>query len=137
MAGGESERLTDSKQKIEAFRWSPGGRRIALLMTEPKPDAQQAREKDKEDARIADKDDRFTRVWTLDLASRALTQLTTARYRIGQIEFAPDGSRLIAAAAAQPDEDRFTEAIFAIDLRGGRFTPVAAPRGPAPSRSTG
>src|SRR5262245_17269896 len=47
MRGGEAERLTDGKEAVRAFRWSPDGRRIALLMPEPKPDGQAQREKDK------------------------------------------------------------------------------------------
>src|ERR1700704_3321491 len=49
LRGGEAEKLTDRKDAIRAFRWSPDGRRIALLMSEPKPEAQQQREKDKDD----------------------------------------------------------------------------------------
>jgi dipeptidyl aminopeptidase/acylaminoacyl peptidase len=130
MGGGESQRLTDRKERIEAFRWSPEGGRIALLMAEPKPDAQQQREKDKDDARVAEKGDRRARIWTIELGSHALKQITTAPFRIGQIEFARGGDRLIVAASAKPDEDRFNEAIFSVDLNDGRFTPLAAPRGP-------
>ena len=51
----------------------------------------------------------------LDGRRRARTrsrQITTAPYRIGQIEFAPGGEQLIAAASAKPHEDRFNEAIY-------------------------
>jgi dipeptidyl aminopeptidase/acylaminoacyl peptidase len=130
MSGGEAEKITDRKESVGPFRWSPDGRQIALLMAEPKPDALQQREKDKDDARVAEKEDRLARVWTLDVGSHALKQLTSAPFRIGQIEFAADGSRLIAAASAKPHEDRFNEAIYAVDRQDGRFTPIAAPRGP-------
>src|SRR4029450_10855380 len=56
LRGGEAEKLTDRKDAVGAFRWSPDGRRIALLMTEPKPEAQQQRDKDKDDSRVVDKD---------------------------------------------------------------------------------
>ena len=130
MSGGEADKLTDRKESIGAFRWSPDGTRIALLMEEPKPEAQQRREKDKDDSRVAEKDDRLPRVWTVDVASRALKPITSAPLRIGQIEFAPGGDRLIAAASPKPHDDQFNEAIYAIDLQEGRFTPIAAPRGP-------
>jgi dipeptidyl aminopeptidase/acylaminoacyl peptidase len=130
MSGGESRRITDRKERIEAFRWSPEGRQIALLMAEPKSEAQQQREKDKDDARLAEKDDRLARVWTVDIASHALKQITTVGFRIGQIEFTRGGERLIAAASARPHEDRFNEAIYSVDLQDGRFTPIAEPRGP-------
>ncbi|HMB80530.1 MAG TPA: hypothetical protein VKI43_10715, partial [Vicinamibacterales bacterium] len=130
MGGGEAEKLTDRKERIEAFRWSPNGAHIALLMAEPKPDAQQTREKDKDDARIAEKEDRLARVWDVDVASHALKQVTTTPLRIGQIEFTPGGDRLIAAASAKPHSDQFNEAIYAVDLKDGRFAPIASPRGP-------
>src|SRR5256885_14598256 len=52
MRGGEAQKLTDRKDPIRAFRWSPDGRRIALLLPEPKSDARQQRERDKDDARV-------------------------------------------------------------------------------------
>jgi len=130
MSGGEAEKITDRKESIGAFRWAPDGRHIALLMAEAKSDAQQKREKDKDDARVAEKDDRLARIWDVDVTSRAIRQITTSHFRIGQIEFAPGGDRLIVAASPKPDEDRFNEAIFSVDLKDGRFTPIAAPRGP-------
>jgi dipeptidyl aminopeptidase/acylaminoacyl peptidase len=130
MRGGEAEKLTDRKDRIQAFRWSPDGHHIAVLMAEPKSEAQLAREKDKDDARVAEKEDRLARIWDLDVASHAIRQVTTAPYRIGQIEFAPAGDRLIVAASAKPHDDRFNEAIFSVDVKDGRFTPIATPRGP-------
>ena len=130
MSGGESRRITDRKDRVEAFRWAPDGARIALLMAEPKPEAQLQRETDKDDARVAEKEDRLARIWTVDVESRALKQITTAPFRIGQIEFAPAGDQLIAAASPKPHDDRFNEAIYAVDVKGGRFALIAAPRGP-------
>ena len=104
LAGGEAERLTDRKEAVGAFRWSPDGRRIALLMTEPKTDTQQAREKDKDDSRVVDKDDRHARIWILDMGTRALKQITSSRWQIRQIEWMPGGDRLVAIAT--PDTGR-------------------------------
>ena len=129
MSGGEAEKITDRKESISAFRWSPDGTHVALLMNEPRSEAQQAREKDKDDARVAEKDDRLPRIWDVELASHAVRQVTTAQYRIGQIEFTPAGT-LIAAASATPLEERFNEAIYAVDAGDGTFTLLAAPRGP-------
>src|SRR5712692_9938046 len=102
MRGGEAEKLTDRKDAVRAFRWSPDGRRIALLMPEPKPEAQVQRERDKDDSRVADKDVRHGRVWMLDVTSRSLTQVTTINWRIGDLEWMPDGTRLVAAASEKP-----------------------------------
>ena len=130
MRGGEAEKLTDRRDAIRAFRWSPDGRRIALLMPEPKPDARQQRERDKDDARVEDRDERHARVWMLDPATRSLTQVTKVDWRIDQIEWTPDGRRLIAIANPKPDSDQWHEGIYAIDPSDGRFTPIGEPHRP-------
>jgi len=130
MAGGEAQKLLDRAESVSAFRWSPDGKRIALLMQEPKSEAQQKREKDKDDGHIPDKDARLPRVWMLDVASHALTQVTTARWRVTQIEWTPSGDRLVGIATPTPDSDLLDEHIVRIDLADGRFVDIATPRGP-------
>jgi dipeptidyl aminopeptidase/acylaminoacyl peptidase len=130
MRGGDAEKLTDRKDAIRAFRWSPDGRRIALLMPEPKPEATQQRERDKDDARVEDKDERHARVWLLDVATRALTQATTVNWRIEEIEWTPDSAGLIAVARPTPESDQWNERIYTIDLHDGRFTPIGDPHRP-------
>jgi len=144
LRGGEAEKLTDRKDAVGAFRWSPDGRRIALLMTEPKADAQQKREKDKDDSRVVDKDDRRARVWILDVETHALKQLTSGRWQIRQIEWLPGAAavkgprdvwndRLVAIATSKPDVDQWTDRLYTInldDIDFGDFNEIAAPRGP-------
>jgi len=130
MRGGEAEKLTDRKDAVRAFRWAPDGRRIALLMQEPKPDARQQREKDKDDSRVADKDDRHRRVWILDVESRALKQLTTVNWQIDEIEWMPDGSRLVAVANETPAADTWNERIYSIDPSTGALTAIGEVRRP-------
>jgi dipeptidyl aminopeptidase/acylaminoacyl peptidase len=130
MQGGEADRLTNGKDAVRTFRWAPDGRRIALLMPEPKPDARVQREKDKDDGRVADRDERHPRVWMLDLATRALAQVTTNNWDIAAIEWLPDGTRLVAVASETPASDSWSERIYTIDPATGRFTRVAEPRGP-------
>jgi dipeptidyl aminopeptidase/acylaminoacyl peptidase len=130
LRGGEAERLTDRKDAIRAFRWAPDGRRIALLMPEAKTDAAQQRERDKDDARVEDRDERHARVWLLDVGTRVLTQATTVNWRIDQIEWTPDSGGLIAVAHPRPESDQWNERIYAIDLRDGRFSPIGEPHRP-------
>src|SRR5262249_46881003 len=130
LRGGEAEKLTDRKEAVGAFRWSPDGRRIALLMTEPKTEARQAREKDKDDGRVVDKDDRHPRVWVLDVETKALKQVTSGRWQIRQIEWLPSGDRLVAIATSKPEVDQWTDHLYTIELESGDFTAIAAPRRP-------
>src|SRR3982750_2729792 len=112
--GGEAEKLTDRKDAIRAFRWSPDGSRIALLMPEAKTAPIEQRERDKDDARVEDKDARHARIWLLDVATRVLTQATTVNWRIDQIEWTPDGTALIAVAQPRPESDQGDERIYAV-----------------------
>ena len=130
IGGGEAQKLTDRKDRIAEFRWSPDGARIALLMPAAKPEAEQARERDKDDARRVNTDERLARVWVLDVATRALTPVTTVPWRISQIEWLPGGDRLIAAADPTPASDRWTARIFSIDVGTGSATAIISPRGP-------
>src|SRR5437764_480697 len=110
MRGGEAMKLTDAAlqaQTAPAFRWSPDGSRIALLMAEPKSDEAQKRERDKDDSRVVDRDDRRSRVWIVEVASRSIRQVTTGSWQISQIEWLPSGDRVIASAAPKPQDDQF------------------------------
>jgi len=139
LGGGDAEALTDRKDAVGAFRWSPDGKRIALLMNEPKGDAQQTREKDKDDSRVVDKDDRHARVWILDVATKALKQLTSGNWQIRQIEWVGpaalngprvENARLVALATSKPGADQWTDRLYTITLDAGDFNEIAAPRGP-------
>jgi dipeptidyl aminopeptidase/acylaminoacyl peptidase len=146
LGGGEAEKLTDRKEAVGAFRWSPDGKSLALLMNDPKGEAQEKREKDKDDSRVVDKDDRHARVWILDVETKALKPLTSGRWRIRQIEWVPpaalrlrsgqalNGPRiengLVAIATAKPEVDQWTDRLYTINVGSGDFNEIAAPRGP-------
>jgi len=75
--GGEGKRLTETKQEISSFAWSPNGKQILYLAPEPKTDAEDKKEKDKDDARVVDRDDKLTRLWMLDVESGKSRQVTS------------------------------------------------------------
>ncbi len=133
LRGGEAEKLTDRKERVGSFRWSPDGSRIALLMNEAKPEALEKREKDRDDARVVDKDERHERVWLLDVKTRQLLQATAGSWQIDQFEWMPDGRSLIAVATDKPQIDAWLDRLYRIDLEhptDGTFHEIAAPRGP-------
>jgi dipeptidyl aminopeptidase/acylaminoacyl peptidase len=128
--GGEAVPLTDTKEAVREFRWSPDGRTFALLMPEPKPDALERREREKDDGRVVDKDDRRPRLWTVDVATHELRQVTRGTWDISDFEWLPDGTRLVAVANDHPESDRWIDRLYAIAMTDGTFSEVAAPRGP-------
>ena len=129
MDGGEALPLTKGKNGVQSFAWSPDGKQIAYLAQEPKTDEQEKKEKDKDDARVEDKDERHARVWILDVDSGKSRQVTSGKWRIGEIEWMPDGSRLIAAATNTPESDENTERVYAIALADGKLTELGSAEG--------
>jgi Tol biopolymer transport system component len=46
LSGGEAVRLTQEKNAIRSFEWSPDGKQIAFIAPEPKTEAEEKKEKD-------------------------------------------------------------------------------------------
>jgi dipeptidyl aminopeptidase/acylaminoacyl peptidase len=128
--GGEAVRIADLKTDVQGFEWSPDGQRLAVLAPEPKPEAEEKREKEKDDARVVDQDDRPARLWLVEVESGKARQLTSSPWRISEVQWAPQGDRLYAVATDRPALRQWTERIFAIDAATGKMDPVAAPKGP-------
>jgi len=130
MEGGEAAPLTEGKSSIQSFDWSPDGREIAYLAPEPKTSAEEQKEKDKDDARVADRDEKHARLWIIDVESKKTRQLTSGNWRISEMKWLPSGDKLILVATDHPESDQNTERIFSIPAAGGELTRISAPAGP-------
>src|ERR1700682_4570571 len=130
-SGGEAQRLTDTPQDVDDFVWSPDSTRLVVILRDPsEEELAAAKTKDKEDAREKDKkpktkkpwvidrlqfktdevgylDRRRAHLYVLDLATKALTRITSGDYDDARPAWSPDG-RLIAFASnrSKPDPDR-------------------------------
>jgi dipeptidyl aminopeptidase/acylaminoacyl peptidase len=130
MDGGEAVRLTDGNGSIQSFDWSPDGRQIAFIGPEAKTSAEEQKEKDRDDARVVDRDEKLARLWVFDLESRKTRRLTSGNWRVSEMKWMPGGDRLIVAATDHPESDQNTDRIFSIPAAGGDLTRVSAPAGP-------
>jgi dipeptidyl aminopeptidase/acylaminoacyl peptidase len=130
MDGGEAYPLTEGKNSIQSFNWSPDGKRIAYLAPEPKTSAEEQREKEKDDARVVDRDDKPARLWILEVEGRKTRQLTSGSWRVTEVKWLPSGDRLVLAATDRPESDQNTDRIFTIPAAGGDLKLIAAPAGP-------
>src|ERR1700676_5767417 len=61
--GGEAEALTDAKGGVTAFQWSPDSKCIAYVAQVPLSGAEEKKQKDKDDARVVDRDYRYSHLW--------------------------------------------------------------------------
>ncbi len=146
--GGEASALTKGKRDVKNFAWSPDGKQIAYLAPDAKTEAEEKKEKDKDDAHVVDKEDKHARLWLLTLDTGEAKALTEPKWEIGEAVWHPSGTGLMLSATDHPESDRNTHRIFffrlsdtstgdrkTVDANGDRkavdtMTQVLAPRGP-------
>lgn len=125
--GGEARALT-SAQPVREFHWSPDGKRIAFLAR-----AVPTKSNDS-DAQVADREEELPRVWTLDVESGTVRQITRGRWRIDQFAWL-DSERIMAIATDQPQSDAWDTALYSVLLSDGSFTLFDRPNEPFGSLS--
>ena len=128
--GGESTRLTEGKNAIRSFEWSPDGKQIAFIAQDAKTDAEEKKEKDKDDARVVDRDDRQPRLWVTDLETRKPRALTPKIWEVSEARWTPHGDSLIVSATDHPEVESDTSRIFSVAATDGQMKQIAAPKGP-------
>jgi dipeptidyl aminopeptidase/acylaminoacyl peptidase len=130
MDGGEADAVTEGKRSVHSFEWSPDGKQIAFVAPQAKTDEEEKKEKDKDDARVVDKDDKPAGLWLLDVDSHKTRQLVGRPWEFREVVWVPSGDRLIAVATDHPESDEDTDRIFSVSTADGKMTELLRPRGP-------
>jgi dipeptidyl aminopeptidase/acylaminoacyl peptidase len=128
--GGEAVKLTEGKNAVRSFEWSPDGKQIAFLAPDPKSEAEEKKEKDKDDARVVDRDDKQARLWLIDVEPKKVRQVTPGPWRISEAQWTPQGDRIIISATDHPESDQDINRIYAVAVADGAMKEIASPRGP-------
>ena len=137
--GGEASALTKGKRGVKNFAWSPDGKQIAFLAPDAKTEAEEKKEKEKDDARVVDKEDKHARLWLLTLDTGEAKALTEPKWDIREVAWYPSGTSLMLRATDHPESDQNTERIFSFRLsdastgdrkRTDPLIQALAPRGP-------
>src|SRR5271167_202059 len=106
--GGEASVLTKGKRAISKFAWSPNSQQIAFLAPDAKSEAEEKKEKDKDDAHVADKEDKHARLWLLNVATQEAKAITDAKWDLSEIIWPTTGEAAIAVATDHPESDQNT-----------------------------
>lgn len=126
--GGEAHLLTETKGAVSWVAWSPDGAEIALLMDDPETDEERQRKEDKDDAIEFEKNHKFTRVWIIDVASKAMRCVTTGAVQVWEASWSPDGQAFALIASAEPYEWSWFEAgVARVSSKGGDAVTLVNP----------
>jgi dipeptidyl aminopeptidase/acylaminoacyl peptidase len=128
--GGEAAALTKGKRSVHSFAWSPDSQQIAYLAPDAKSDAEEKKDKDKDDAHVVDKDDKQARLWLLTLATSEAKALTNGKWEVSDLVWPPGGDRIIVSATDHPESDEETHRIFSVAVSDGSRKLILAPHGP-------
>jgi dipeptidyl aminopeptidase/acylaminoacyl peptidase len=128
--GGEGRAITKEKRSVKAFEWSPDGKTIAFLAPDAKTEEEEKKEKDKDDAKVVDKDDKHSRLWILDVATGETRALTKANWSFDELAWLPAGDRVVVKGTDRPESDQYTERIFSVQVADGAMKELVKPLGP-------
>jgi dipeptidyl aminopeptidase/acylaminoacyl peptidase len=109
MRGGEGVQITDIKQGVEGFEWSPDGTRLVLLIRDPAPEEQPLpwvidRLKFKDDY-VGYLNRLRAHLYVYDIDARTITQITSGDYENYSPAWSPDGSKIafVSNRTEEPD----------------------------------
>jgi dipeptidyl aminopeptidase/acylaminoacyl peptidase len=128
--GGEAAAVTKGKRSVHSFAWSPDGKQIAYLAPDAKSATEEKKDKDKDDARVVDKNDKQPRLWLLTLAANEAKALTDTKWEVSDLAWLKTGDRLVVSATDHPESDQETHRIFSISIQDSSRRLIFAPHGP-------
>ncbi len=121
--GGEAEKLTDSKTGVNAFVWSPDSRRIAYVAQVPLTEAEEKKQKERDDAQVVDTNFRFTSLWVIELETKKATEIVKGDLVISDPQWSPDGKKLSYTVHPTPKPDDSSLSDIFIANADGSGTP--------------
>ena len=120
--GGDARQLTEFKQGVRAFEWSPDGSRLALTVVDPSPADLDEEPRPHPRPWVINRlqfkrdyvgylDNRHTHVHVIDVAEGSVRQLTSGDYDDHDTRWSPDGKHIVFVSnrTEWPDSNRNTD----------------------------
>jgi dipeptidyl aminopeptidase/acylaminoacyl peptidase len=105
--GGEPEQITDEKNGVMQYKWSPLGDKICFTKKDEKTEEEEKIEKEKRDVRVVDQNFKYAHLYSLQVKTdedgkRKTQRLTAGEFDVVSFAWSPDGSQLVFEFAYEP-----------------------------------
>jgi dipeptidyl aminopeptidase/acylaminoacyl peptidase len=101
--GGEASAITKSKESVNAYAWSPDGKRLAYLTVDTASRDDDAKIRRRDDAKVFEENFRLTHLWVIDADGKNPVEVVHDNLTIrGAPSWSPDGTRLTFTASPTP-----------------------------------
>ncbi len=107
--GGEAKQITHADNGINSYKWSPDGSEIAYTMTDPKSEEEKAREKEKRDVVLVDKNFHYSRLYVEETdtpsGKNTVKQVAAGDFQVSSFDWSPDGETIVFSHQPTPKID--------------------------------
>jgi len=138
MSGGEARRITNLKNGVSSFQWSPDGTRLVVVSrtgpSDSRPDSKErsdVRHYKNSSYKFNDTgwfDDRRTHLWTVEIKSGASKQITEGdEWNDSDPQWSPDGTRIAFVSnrtGKEYENDRNSD-VWVVSSNGGALTKIS------------
>jgi dipeptidyl aminopeptidase/acylaminoacyl peptidase len=126
--GGEAEQLTSEKGSIDSFEWSPDGKSIAFVMSDPKTEEEEKADKEKRDARVVDENPKLARLYVMPVEKdpdgrRPAKKLTSGEVHVTSLDWSPDSRMIVFSHQRTPKVFEHND-ISVVPSAGGDVKPL-------------
>ena len=126
--GGEPSQLTNAKEGVTGYEWSPDSKTIAFVTDDPLSKEDDEKRKARDDEKVFEGDFRMTHLWTIEVASKKDRRLTEgSTFTVGGTPaWSPDGKRIAFTAAPTPMTRDDRRDIYVVAVEGGAVEKIAS-----------
>jgi dipeptidyl aminopeptidase/acylaminoacyl peptidase len=133
-AGGEAFKLTDHKEDVNSYEWSPSGGHIAFTSTEPQSKELKGREKQYGKFQVEDAEYRMTHLWLVSVEpgkTPEAKRLTSGPdFTVDGFAWSPDGKKIAFAHRPDPLTNSYSRSdISILDVESGKISPLVTQSG--------
>lgn len=125
--GGEALPVGDLEGTLSGVSWSPDGKLIAVLQTDPETPEEKKKKEDRDDPIVVEEQPKFSRLWIVDPETGKARCLTFGPRHVEVYAWSRDGLEIAFTATKGPEVDYFCQPtpVYVMPVSGGMARHIA------------